>query len=236
MSVVTLESSTRLIDRVERLLQRVDYRRADTPEEREAIFRLRYEAYLREGAIGPNLSEQFSDPNDDRDNVWIFGVYIDGTLASSIRLSITIPGSTYIPAVDVFSDVLLADIMSGKRVVDPTRFVADKECSRRFPELPYVTVRLPWLASEYFNADLLLAAVRQEHQAFYKRTLGHQAVCEPRPYPKLQKPISLMTLNYREARDRVHARYPFFRSNYFERRMLFERHIELPHHQHVAAA
>ena len=98
-----------------------------------------------------------------------------------------------------------------------------------------MTVRLPWLASEYFNADLLLAAVRAEHQAFYKRTLGHQAVCEPRPYPKLQKPISLMSLNYREARDRVHQRYPFFRSNYFERRMLFERHIDVAHQQPVAA-
>lgn len=235
MGVVAIESSTRLVDRVERLLQRVDYRRADTDEQRAAIFKLRYDAYLREGAIGPNLSEQFSDPLDDRDNVWIYGVYIDDQLASSIRLSITIPGDTYVPAVDVFGDVLLPEIMAGKRVVDPTRFVADKECSRAFPELPYVTVRLPWLASDYFNADLLLAAVRREHQAFYKRTLGHQPVCEARPYPKLQKPISLMSLNYKEARDRVHQRYPFFRSNHFERRMLFDRHVDVPHH-HVAAA
>jgi hypothetical protein len=38
-----------------------------------------------------------------------------------------------------------------------------------------------------------------------------------------------MTLDYREARERVHRRYPFFRSNYFERRMLFERNIEMQH-------
>jgi N-acyl amino acid synthase FeeM len=229
VSVLASELPTSLVDRVERLLQRVDYRRADTAQERSAIFRLRHDAYLREGAIAPMASGEFSDPVDDQDNVWIFGVYIDGRLASSIRLSITIPGCIEIPALDVFSDVLLGDIRAGKRVVDPTRFVADHQISRLYPELPYITVRLPWLASEYFDADYLLAAVRVEHQAFYKRTLGHRAVCPPRPYPNLQKPVSLMALDYREARERVHRRYPFFRSNYFERRMLFERNIEMQH-------
>jgi N-acyl-L-homoserine lactone synthetase len=216
-----------LVDRVERLLQRVDYRRAESAEERAAIFRLRYRAYLRETAISANLSGQFSDPVDDSDNVWLFGVHIDGKLAGSIRLSITIPGSLRIPALDVFSDVLLGDIIAGRRIVDPTRFVADREISRKHPELPYVTLRLPWLALEYFQADCMLATVRAEHQAFYKRIWGHRAVCEPRPYPNLQKPISLMTLDYHEARERVHRRYPFFRSNYFERRMLFERNIDM---------
>jgi len=226
MSVLAT-APTGLVERVERLLQRVDYRKADSPEERAAIFRLRYQAYRREGAIPAHFSEQFTDPVDDRDNTWIFGVYIDGRLASSIRFSITIPGASYIPALDVFSDVLLADVTTGRRVIDPTRFVADRISSRLYPELPYVTVRLPWLASEYFNADYLLAAVRAEHQAFYRRTFGHKTACEPRPYPNLQKPISLMTLDYRAARDRVHRRFPFFRSNYFERRMLFERGIDL---------
>jgi hypothetical protein len=226
MSVLAA-TPTSLTDRVERLLQRVDYRKAESAEERSAVFRLRYQAYRREGTIPANLSEQFTDPVDDRDNTWIFGVYIDGRLASSIRFSITIPGSPYLPALDVFADVLLPDVMAGRRVVDPTRFVADRVSSRLYPELPYVTVRLGWLASEYFNADSLLATVRAEHQAFYRRTFGHQAVCEPRPYPSLQKPISLMSLDYRAARDRVHRRYPFFRSNYFERRMLFERRVDL---------
>src|SRR5882757_3261395 len=77
-----------LADRVLGLLSRVDYRRAETEEERQAIFRLRYQAYLREGAIAPNASESFADPLDDTSNAWIFGVYIDGELASSIRLHV----------------------------------------------------------------------------------------------------------------------------------------------------
>jgi len=223
MSALAATQSTSLVERVQDLLQRVDYRLAETAEDRAAIFRLRYQAYLREGAISENASGQFSDPVDDRENCWIFGVYIDGKLASSIRLSITIPGEIHIPALDVFSDALLSSILSGRKFIDPTRFVADREMSRRYPELPYVTLRLPWLALEYFNAHEMLAAVRAEHQAFYKRLWGSKPVCEPRPYPNLQKPISLMTLDYAEARDRVHRRYPFFRSTGFERRMLFER-------------
>jgi hypothetical protein len=223
MNALSVEPPTRLVDRVERLLDRVDYRSADTAEERTAIYQLRYRAYLHEGAIAPNLSEQFSDPVDERDNVWLFGVYVDGELASSIRVSVAMPGATYIPALDVFSDVLLADIAAGRRVVDPTRFVTDREFSRQYPELPHVTIRLPWVAAEYFAARSIIATVRAEHQPFYRRLLGYRPVCPPRPYPNLQKPISLMTLDFVEARERVHQRHPWFRSTYFERRMLFER-------------
>lgn len=234
MSALAAEQSKGLVDRIQELLQRVDYRRIETAEDRAAVFRLRYQAYLREGAISPNATGQFSDPVDDRENTWIFGVYVDGELASSIRLSVTVPGVVYIPALDVFSDVLLTDILAGKKYIDPTRFVADRECSRRYPELAYVTLRLPWLGLEYFNADYMLAAVRAEHQAFYRRLWGHKPVCPPRPYPNLQKPISLMTLDYREARDRTYRRYPFFHSTQFERRMLFERQGQRLAHRSAA--
>ena len=59
------------------LLERVDFRRADTAEDREDIYRLRYAAYLREGAIPPNSSERFADQLDESINAWILGVYID---------------------------------------------------------------------------------------------------------------------------------------------------------------
>ena len=212
-----------LADRVLSLLERVDYRRAETAEEREAIFRLRYQAYLREGAIPPNPSERFADPLDEAANAWIFGVYVDGELASSIRLHVASRQSPDLPALNVFSDLLSPEIGAGKTVIDPTRFVTDRSASRRYPELCYVTTRLAWLASEYFQTHLLLATVRTEHQAFYRRTFGHRLICDARHYPSLAKPISLMALDYAMARERVPQRYPFFRSTFFERRMLFAR-------------
>jgi hypothetical protein len=37
-----------------------------------------------------------------------------------------------------------------------------------------------------------------------------------------------MTVDFRTVADRVHQRHPFFRSTYFERRMLFEPQFRLP--------
>jgi hypothetical protein len=78
------------------------------------------------------------------------------------------------------------------------------------------------LASDYFSTDLLLAAVRAEHGAFYRRVFGHRLACEPRRYPLLSKPICLMALDYPQACERL-QRQPFFRSTLLERRALFAR-------------
>jgi hypothetical protein len=227
MIVSELASSLSLNVRVAQLLRRVDYQRADSVDQREAIYRLRYDAYLREGEISPSFSKRFTDRVDDEENTWNFGVYIDGLLAGSIRLSVTIPGCKRLPALGVFSDVLLPEIDAGRTIVDPTRFVADRASSKRHPELPYIILRLPWMAMTHFKADLMLAAVRAEHQAFYRRLWGCQVVCPPRPYPGLNSHISLLTCEHAVVKDEVHRRYPFFQSDVLEREMLFEREHEL---------
>jgi N-acyl amino acid synthase FeeM len=216
-------SSFNFTDRIAGLLERIDYRRAETPEERDAIYRLRYDAYLREGAIEANPTERYTDKYDDAPNCSIFGVYVDGELASSIRLHVASRECPDMPALNVFSDLLLPTLNSGKTIIDPTRFVADHALSRRFPELCYVTTRVGWLACEYFHTHLVLATVREEHQAFYRRVFGHRVVCEPRHYPSLTKAISLMALDYPLARERVLQRRAYLRSTFFERRMLFGR-------------
>jgi hypothetical protein len=225
---LALESHCSFSDRVAQLLDRIDCRPADSAEEREAIFRLRYEAYLREGAIGSNCLGTFCDPYDESDNAWLFGLYLDGELASSLRLHVASPENPDSPSHKVFADLLEPEFDAGRVILDPTRFVTNRRYSRLYPGLTYATVRLAWLAAEYFEADHFLVAVRAEHQAFYRRTFNHRLICEPRPYPLLAKPISLMTADYPSAADQVHQRYPFFRSTFFERRMLFDRDLPLP--------
>lgn len=80
---LAFESQFSFSDRVAQLLDRIDCRAACSEEEREAIFRLRYPAYLHEGAIGPNFSGTFCDPYDDSENAWLFGLYLEGALPSS---------------------------------------------------------------------------------------------------------------------------------------------------------
>ncbi|MEH6952259.1 hypothetical protein V4R08_13125 [Nitrobacter sp. NHB1] len=205
------------------LLDRIDYRLVETPADKDTIYRLRYRAYLNEGAIEPNRDHKITDRYDDMPNAWIFGAYLDGALASSIRLSISSPEHPLCPSVDAFRDYLQPEVDRGKVMVDPTRFVADPEFAGRFPELPYLTLRLCFVACNFFNADLGLAIVRAEHRSFYTRLFNHQPLSPPRLCLGLTKPLCLMAVDFPASREKVFARYPYLRSSYFERRMLFER-------------
>jgi hypothetical protein len=209
-------------------LDQVDYRLAQTPEQKDEIYRLRYRAYLREGAIQPSADGRVIDQFEDAPNAWTFGVYFHGELYSSIRVSVLTSEWRMSPSVELFGDVLHPELDKGRVIIDSTRFVADPEKARNFPELPYVTVRLGSMAGVHFNADYGLAIVRPEHQAFYRRVFLHETWCEPRTYPGLVKPVGLMAAHLPTVRDRVLARYPFLRSSAFERRILFDRTGERP--------
>lgn len=208
------------------ILDRVDYRLAETEAEKEAIYSLRYRAYLHEGAIEPKAERRLKDRFDDLPNSWTFGIYMDGELASSLRISVGSPDHPDTPAVDAFGDLLRPQIEAGKTIVDPNRFVADPANRTKFPELPYLTVRLGYVACAYFNADIGTATVRAEHRAFYRRVFLQTPLCEPRPYPTLVKPLCLMAADFNVVREKIFERYPYFRSSQFERRALFERKSE----------
>jgi hypothetical protein len=211
-------------DRLYDLLDKSDYRVIAGDEDREAVFRLRYEAYLQEEAIRPNFARQLSDHYDDLDNTTIFGLFVDGNLASTIRVHVATADYPEFPAMPSFPDALGPALAAGKVIVEASRHATGRVYSQAFPQLmPFMTIRITWLAAEYFGADLYIAAVRKEHQAFYKRVFDGEVVCDPRPYNQLIKPLSLMTCDYRAQRDSVHHRYPIFRSSQFERKMLFGR-------------
>lgn len=235
MSATAKAAAASLSDRIVELLQRVDYRRAQTDDEREAVFRLRYDAYLREGAIQPSFGRRLSDEYDDLDNAWIVGVHIGGQLVSSMRIHVATRDHPELVASKVFPEYVLPELAAGKVIVDPTRFVVDGAAARAYPELPYITVRTGHMAAEHFGADIVCATVRAEHQAFYRRVFGHFVVCEPRPYLSLLKPLSLMLLDYPATRDQIARRYPFFMSTAAERAALFGAPLPLRHGRAVAA-
>jgi hypothetical protein len=72
---------------------------------------------------------------------------------------------------------LQPELDAGKVIVDATRFVTDETFSRLFRALPYATMRVAGMACEYCSADL--AAVRTEHQAFYRRVFHHHPASQP---------------------------------------------------------
>jgi hypothetical protein len=217
------EPRTSLFVRGAGLFDRVDYRPIETPEEKDSIYLMRYRAYLRAGLILPSESLRVSDRYDDAPNAWTFGIYVDGELCSSVRLHVLTPKWRMSYATELFGDVLHPRLDQGEVFIDPARFAADPEKAQRFPELPYLTLRLAYLACEHFNADTGLALVRAEHQAFYRRIFLHEIVAEPRSVPNVTKKVALMASGFRAMREQVLARFPIMRSSAFERRMLFRR-------------
>lgn len=213
---------------VDELLQETDYRQAFQAYEKDSIYRLRYQCYRDEDAIEENDEHRFSDDYDDMQNCWNFGVFIHGELVSAIRFHVLSKAHRRGPALDVFPDIVSPMLESGLTVVDPTRFVVSKEASRRHAQLPHMTMRIACMASEYFEAEVCLATVRVEHAAFYRRIFGFETICEPRPYPTLKKPITVMVGDMAKIRDRVARRHPMFMSTFTERRMLFERDGFMP--------
>jgi N-acyl-L-homoserine lactone synthetase len=200
----------------------IEYRIATTQEELDQIYRLRYRAYLREGAIDPNPSERFTDDYDRLDNCWIFGVHADDRLVSSIRLHVISRKNRKGPALDVFPDIVSPLIESGRVLVDPTRFVSDEEANRRYPELAFITMRVPCMACLSFDADYCLVTVKAEHRAFYQRIFEAKVLSEPRPYPTLKHRICLLQIEVARMRDVLMARHSVFQSSVADWQAIFE--------------
>ena len=222
MAAAALVSKPSFSQRLVDLLDQVECRRAETPEDKEAVYRLRYQAYVREGNIGPNASGVLHDHFDDAANSWSFGLYTRGRLASSIRISVASDEHGASPATRFFPDILEPEVDAGRVIVDPNRLVTDFAAARDMPELAYLTVRLGYVAAWHFSADIVTATVRAEHQAFYKRVFGLKPDCLPRRIPPIEKPFCLMSFRD-ESMAAIMNRYPCFRSTDAERAALFER-------------
>src|SRR5258705_3058446 len=88
------------------LSDRVDYRLMETPEEKDCIYLMRYKAYLHGGVTAPSESQRVSDHYDDAPNAWVFGVYVDGELCSSLRLNVLTSECRISGPADLLADVL----------------------------------------------------------------------------------------------------------------------------------
>lgn len=207
-------------DRAARMLARVRYRRAIDDRDRDEIFRLRHDGYVRDGGIGPLPSGRFFDRWDDVPNVDLIGVYLDDQIAGTVRVHVSGPHDD-VPASEPFGDVLKPFLDRGLRLVDATRFVIDYRHAAFVAEMPFLTLRAVAMAAEHFEAYGMIAAVRSEHAVVYRRVTGHRPLCEPRPYPLLRKPIVCMIAETALLETGAYARYPFLRSTSDERETLF---------------
>lgn len=216
------DAASRFSERLLRFLERVEHRVATSPDEREAVYRLRYQAYLRNGLMTERDDGQLYDPKyDDAPNAWVTMTLVDGELAGTTRINVADGDYSSLPAVHVYPEVMAARLIDKPMVVEFTRLAARLEFSSVYPELAYMIMRPAYLAAEHFDADLAVASPRAEHLAFYRRVFDGVAWCEPCDYPGLTAKFACMGANFQANRQRIEARYPFYRSTVAEREALF---------------
>ncbi len=217
-------TTSRYSDRVLRFLERVEHRRAVTAAEKDAAYKLRYDAYVRQGLINPRASGRLHDEAyDEMTNSWITTTFIDGELASTVRINVASEPGDRLPSLVPYSDVIMPHLRAGRTVIDPTRLAAELEFSKRFPELPAIALRPVWLAAEHFDAGIVVATIVEKHEGFYRSALGYELWTEPREYPDFNLRVACMGIDFRASKDQTKARYPFLNSTPAEREALFGR-------------
>jgi hypothetical protein len=216
------EARSRFSERLLRFLQRVEHRIAKSADQREAVFRMRYQAYLRNGLMTAHSDGQLYDPKyDDATNAWVTMTLVDGELAGTTRINVAYGDYSGLPAVHAYPEVMEPRLINQPVIVEFTRLAARLEMASVHPELAYMIMRPAFLAGEHFDADLAVASPRAEHLAFYRRVFDGVAWCEPRVYPGLTAKFACMGASFRAHRERIVARYPFYRSSAAEREALF---------------
>ena len=210
-------------ERVSELLERVEHRIARSSDEREAVFRLRYDAYRRKGLLGPQVGDQlYDEAYDDAPNAWITTTLVDGELAGTIRVNVGAGASSRLPCLRVYSDIVAPLLQRGSTLVEFTRFAAQFDLSRAHSELAYITAMPAYMALAHFDADFGVTCPRDAIAAFHRRVFRFEPWCEPRDYPGVTVKCPCMGMDYKAVRAQVEARYPFLRSTATERDALFE--------------
>jgi len=203
-------------------MERVQHRIATAPAERDAAFRLRYDAYRKIGFLARADGDRLYDPRyDDAPNAWITTTYIDGELAGTVRVNVGADETAILPGLQVFRDVLAPKLAAGHTIAEFTRLAARLSLAGAHPELAYVVMRPAFMAAEHFEADFAVGTPRAEHIAFYQRAFGASLWRPPRDYPGLTAKLACVGAEYRCAREFIESRYPFFRSDAAEREALF---------------
>jgi len=207
--------------KVQELLERTEYRRCDSGEDLEAIYRLRYKAYRLHGFIDESASQLVTDDLDEAANCHRFGVFIDGELVSTVRIHHVTRDAPYGPIMKIFGDLLGPRLERGESFINPTLFAGEPHYRSPLRALPYLTLRLGFVGSVHFDATSCVGVVREEHTAFYRRVFGAVQVGDARAYPPFTVPVMYYDANCAANRSGVLRRFPFFYSTPVEQRMLF---------------
>lgn len=108
------------------LLDRVEFRRVEGGEDMEDIARLRFKAYK-----AVNLMEltgsTLIDRLDDDSHAYVFGIYLDERLVSTVRVHHVTPDHRVSTSGLIFGEEIDVFLDAGMVLIDPGRLAVDPE-------------------------------------------------------------------------------------------------------------
>ncbi|MDA4847185.1 N-acyl amino acid synthase FeeM domain-containing protein [Hoeflea poritis] len=204
-----------------KLLDRVEYRRIDNLEDMEDVARLRRKAYI-DADILPVEGEMLIDELDFDPQAYVFGVYYDEQLVSTVRIHHVTPAHRVSSTRKIFPEAVDAFLDAGMTLIDPVRLAADPDLLEELPAIPYLTLRIATMATDYFKVDQCLSLVKPQHAAFYRRVFRSKQIVAPTSNCDDYKiDLTLLAAHVPVELPKVYRRFPFFRSQPFEQRMMF---------------
>jgi hypothetical protein len=203
--------------------KRITSRLATSHVDRDAIFKLRYQCYLRGGLIAKNSFGRYIDATDYAANTHLIGLYDDNKLISSLRLQISSPINPHFSSLELFPHVLEPLLKSNSTILDMSCVAAGGGSSGAHSWLPYLSLRSWIVAAEHFHADYIVTAARPQHLPFYQRTLGCELRSKLRQPPHRLDSVALVMLNFTTFAQSLYENLPFLRSTPTERQQVFER-------------
>jgi N-acyl-L-homoserine lactone synthetase len=203
------------------LLEQVEYRRCENGEDLEAVFRLRYKCFHSHGLLDPSEAQTLTDSIDRAPNCYIFGVFMDDKLVSTVRIHHLTKETPYAPTMSVYGDLLEPRLAAGESFIDPSRLAVDPDVSAWSRVLPHITLRPAVFGNTYFKSTSTISMIREEHSGFYRRFFRSRQVTAPRIYPPFTMPIYFYESRCDWNLQWIYDNFPFFSATPLEQRMAF---------------
>lgn len=187
---------------------------AKTASERDELFRVRYEAYLDDGAINASQSGMFSDPYDKLYTSILFGVTDShSNVVGSLRFSVQPPMSyaqqipMSCPELAIFPEELAALLRDDRPIASGSRFSV-KPTYNDQKTVALLLLIAQAKAAKATGAKWGIATAKGGHINFYKRFLAMEPLCSPRRMPNLNYDYGLLVANLDKELDNALAIFP----------------------------
>lgn len=205
-------------------LDDVSYKLMTTENDLDQVFRMRHDAYKAAKHISGNEDGLWTDPADTCPTASLIGVYVAGNLAASVRLHRLANLDAQSTAVVVFPNEMKEKFNQGFTCSDTNRLSCDVQFLKKFKALPLATIRVTGLHAFHFGCSYSLAAVRDQHEPFYKRILGARRWNEGEGvhFKGTTMILHLLASSMDEMRVRCYRDRQYFLSTQEERTALFE--------------